>query len=98
MVCRNPLCDRRAIFQEFSQGFSNCGFSTAQPSQMDDRINLTIHSLEDNRIGIAADRNGKDFPSIQWMLRANLAVKFINELLLVLTVHHRPRVKNSERL
>lgn len=98
MVRRNPLPDRLAIFQEFGQGLSNGGFATARPSQMDDRINLVIHSLEDNRIGIAADRNGKDFPSIQWMLLANLALKFINELLLVLTIHHRPRVKNSERL
>jgi hypothetical protein len=30
------------------------------------------------------------------MLRANLAVKFLDEFLLVLTVHHRPRVKNSQ--
>ena len=98
MVRRNPLPDRLAIFQEFGQGLSNRGFATARPSQMDDRINLTIHSLEDNRLGIAADRNGKDFPSIKWMLLTNLAVKFLDEFLFILDVHHRPRVKNSERL
>ena len=96
MVRRNPLPDRLAIFQEFGQGLSNRGFATARPSQMDDRINLVIYSLEDDRIGIAADCNGKDFSSKKWMLRANLAVKFLDEFLLVLTLHHRPRVKNSQ--
>jgi hypothetical protein len=29
------------------------------------------------------------------MLLTNLAVKFLNEFLFILDVHHRPRVKNS---
>ena len=64
---------------------------------MDDRINLTVGSLENNRIRIAADCNGKDISSIKWVLWANLALKFIDELLFVLHVHHRPRVENFER-
>ena len=64
---------------------------------MDDRINLTVGSLKNNRIRIAADRNGKDISPIKWVLWANLAVKFLDELLFVLHVHHRPRVENFER-
>ena len=64
---------------------------------MDDGINFIVDSLEDNRIRIAADRNGKDISPIKWVLWANLAVKFLNELLFVLHVHHRPRVENFER-
>ena len=65
---------------------------------MDDRINLIVGSLENNRIRIAADRNGKDISLIKWVLWANLALKFLDELLFVLQVYHRPRVENFERL
>lgn len=65
---------------------------------MDDGINFIVDSLEDNRIRIAANRNGKDISSIKWMLWTNFALKFLDKFLFVLPVHHRPRVENFERL
>ncbi len=65
---------------------------------MDDCINLIVDSLEDNRIRIAANRNGKDISLIKWMPWANFTLKFLDEFLFVLPVHHRPRVENFKGL